>query len=375
MEKNCLVHMKITFFNTHIHSSAFKKVSDVFKTTFLSEGEMVKKFEEELAKKLGWVNPVAVNSGTSALHLALILAGVKEGDEVICPAQTFIATGMAILYQRAKPVFADIKYETGNIDPKSFESEITSKTKAIIPVHWSGNPCDMDEIHSIAEKHSIAVIEDAAHATGALYKNKPIGSISEFTCFSFQAIKHITTGDGGAVCSLKKTDEERCRKLRWFGIDRKNAKPSILGEREYDTDEIGYKYHLNDYGAVLGLSNLSDFESRMEKRRKIATTYREKLRNVAGLRLLEESADRKSAYWLFGMHVEKRNDFIQALKDRGVPTSVVHLGIDKNRIFGGKDNSLRNQRKFDATQIHIPIHDGLSIRDVDYIVKSIQRGW
>lgn len=328
-----------------------------------------------LAAELGWSNPVAVNSGTSALHLALVLAGVGTGDEVICPAQTFVATALTVMQERAVPVFADIKYENGNIDPQSIAAKITEKTKAIMVVHWGGYPCDMDEINEIARKNNLIVIEDAAHAPGATYKGRPIGTISDFTCFSFQAIKHITTGDGGAVCCKNEDEASYGFARRWFGIDRFNSQPSLLGERSYDIAAVGYKYHLNDYAAALGLANLNGFKERMVRRRAIAAHYREQLGNVSGIQLFEEAKDRESAYWLFGMHVERRLDFIKALQERGITASVVHQRIDRNSVFGGLNNDLINQARFDETQIHIPLHDALSDDDISHIIDSIKEGW
>jgi len=366
---------QIPIFNTYINKNAFEKVQEVLESTFLSEGKVVRTFEEELTKKLGFINPVTVNSGTSALHLALVLANIGEGDEVICPAQTFVATALTILQQKAIPVFADIQYETGNICPKSIEKKVTSKTKAIMPVHWGGYPCDMDEIIQMAEKYNLLVIEDAAHAPGAKYKERMIGSISDFTCFSFQAIKHITTGDGGAVCCKSKEDADDAIIKRWFGIDRTNSKQSILGERQYNITDIGYKYHLNDYSAALGLANLKDFKERLERRRTIAKLYRKNLKDITGITLFKETKDRKSAYWLFGMHVEQREDFIRALKVKGITASVIHQRIDRNSVFGGLREDLVYQKKFDETQIHIPIHDALTDEDVEYIINSIKEGW
>ena len=366
---------KISMFNTYISPGAYSNLSNVLASTFLSEGKLVKEFEQRLSEELGFINPVAVNSGTSALHLALVLAGIKPGDEVICPAQTFVATAMVILQERAKPVFADIQYKSGNISPESIESKITEKTKAIIVVHWGGYPCDMDEINEIAARHNLIVIEDAAHAPGATYRGCPIGTISDFTCFSFQAIKHITTGDGGAVCCKNISDANNAFSLRWFGIDRFQSQPSILGERSYDITAVGYKYHLNDYAAALGLANLSGFKDRLQKRRAIAEKYRNEFITVSGIELFDNSPDREHACWLFGMHVDRREDFIKALQGRGVMASVVHQRIDRNSIFNGKRDELYNQAKFDETQIHIPIHDGLKEEDVEFIVQSIKIGW
>ncbi len=367
--------MNIPIFNTYINNNATGKVMEVLNSTFISEGKLVKKFEEKLHSDLGIINPVTVNSGTSALHLALVLAGIKEGDEVILPAQTFIASGLTILQQKAIPVFADIDYETGNISIESLKSKITTKTKAIMPVHWGGYPCDMDEIMEIALRNNLVVIEDAAHALGATYKEKPIGSISDFTCFSFQAIKHLTTGDGGAVACKSNNQEEEAHIKRWFGIDRKNAATSLLGERQYNVSEVGFKYHLNDYAAVLGLANLEGYKNRLEHRQMLAAVYDRELAALSGIKLFQYKADRKSAYWLYGFHVEKRENFIFALKEKGITASVIHQRIDRNSVFGGLRNDLPAQEDFDTSQIHIPIHDALTLEKVNYIVKCIKRGW
>lgn len=224
----------IGFFHTYVSPDAHIGINQVLNSTMLSEGKLVAKFESELAKTLNINNVVALNSGTSALHLALVLAGIGEGDEVILPAQTFIASGLAVRYVGATPIFADIQYQTGNIDPSSIRDKITQKTKAIMVVHWGGYPCDMTEIGEIAAKYGIPVIEDAAHALGAVYKDSPIGAISELTCFSFQAIKHLTTGDGGGLAIANEAMVSVAKKLRWFGIDRAASPMSELGERIYD---------------------------------------------------------------------------------------------------------------------------------------------
>lgn len=364
----------IPFFNTYIDPSSFSIVKKILLSTFLSEGKITAEFEEKL-KGIGLSHPLCVNSGTSALHLALILAGVKEGDEVIIPAQTFISTGLAVLYQRAKPIFADIDYTTGNIDPEMIKRKITKKTKAIIPVHWAGYPVDLDAISEIAKKYRLTVVEDAAHALGATYKGKPIGGISSFTCFSFQSIKHVTTGDGGAVACKRAADQKRGKQLRWFGIDREKALPTLLGEREYILGEVGYKYHMNDYESALGIANLSSFEKRLKRRRQIAQEYKKHLHNIPGIQIFSYKPDRESAWWLFGMHVQKRNDFIRVLKGRGIPCSVVHQRIDKHPIFGGIQKDLVSQAKFDSTQIHLPVYESLTDKQVDHIISSVEKGW
>ncbi len=363
------------FFTTSISKRSIELVNETLKSGFISAGRMADEFERQLSRQLELVNPVTLNSGTSALYLALALIGVGPGDEVIIPSQTFIATGLVVMMHYARPVFADIQYATGNIDPDSIRERITEKTKAIIPVHWGGYPCDMDEINEIAKEYNLAVIEDAAHALGATYKGKPIGSISRFTAFSFQAIKHLTTGDGGALCCLDENDYYQAKRRRWFDIDRENAKPSILGEREYDAVIVGYKLHMNDIAAAIGLGNIEDFPLNLRRRREIAKRYYEELKDVPGVKLLEYKSDRESAYWLFTMLVERRIDFIKKMKERGVVASVVHLRIDRNSVFGGITQNLPNQEKFEERQVSIPVHSELTDEDVELIIKSIKDGW
>lgn len=365
----------LAMFSTFVHPSAQQRVADVLHSTFLSEGKLVKEFELQLAAQLGLLHPAALNSGTSALHLALEVAGVGPGDEVILSPQTFIASAITIVQAGAKPVFADIQYETGNIDPADIEHRITPRTKAIMVVHWGGYPCDMAEIGAVAARHGLPVIEDAAHALGANYQGQAIGAISDYTCFSFQAIKHLTTGDGGALCTR---DHEKSREVfrrRWFGIDRAHSPVSELGEREYDLTDVGYKYHLSDYGAALGLANLTDYAQRMARRRELVARYDAGLSGVAGRTPFVHQPDRQSAHWLYGFQVENRLEFIRALRSKGVAASVVHDGIDHNTLFGGRRMELTQQRRFDETQIHIPLHDALTDEQVDYIIQVISAGW
>jgi perosamine synthetase len=365
---------QINFFSTDVSNDSINFVIDTLNSGMISAGKKADLFESKLSE-YGFKNPVSLNSGTITMHLALIASGVKEGDEVIIPAQTFISTGLAVLYVGAKPIFADINPHDGNINVESIRNKITKKTKAIIPVHWGGYPCDMDEITKLSEEFGLSVIEDAAHAFGSIYKNKLIGSISRFTSFSFQAIKHLTTGDGGALCCLNSEDEKLVRRLRWFDIDRENSKTGFLGEREYDAINVGYKYHMNDISASLGVGNLLSISDKISKLRNLAKIYDENLSNISGIKLMDYKQDRTSSYWLYPIIVDERENFIKKMKESNIPVSVVHQGIDKNSIFGGKKTELTGQRYFDENQIHIPINSSLSIEDVDYIVKKINEGW
>lgn len=366
---------KLHMFSVYMSNRSIERVAQVLQSGFIGEGPAVKEFEKLLRDILRVPYPVVLNSATSALHLALVMAGVRTKDEVITTAQTMMATGHVILHQQAKPVFADVQYLTANIDPNDIEHRITKRTRAILVVHWGGYPCDMDEIHAIARKYSLAVIEDAAHALGAVYHNKPIGAISPYTCFSFQAIKHVTCGDGGALCLLNETDFKETKRRRWYGIDRDNRKPSILGEPVWNVTEIGYKYHMNDIAASIGIENLKLLPEILNRRRKIADYYREQLQDVPGITLFEKKSDRVGANWIFTMHVQNREGFVKIMRSKGVEASIVHLRIDRNDIFGPVRQDLPVLDRLTKTHISLPLHMGLTDEDAAYIVRCIKKGW
>ena len=366
---------ELTFFHTHVAPQAIAYATEVLRSGWLSEGSKVRAFEQALTARLRLRNPVAVNSGTSALHLALVLAGVGPGDEVILPAQTFVSTGLVILMQGATPVFADIDPLTGNVAADALPSKITPRTKAIMAVHWGGYPCDMEAINALAAPRGIAVIEDAAHALGAAFRETPIGAVSRFTAFSFQAVKHLTTGDGGMLCCLDEAEAWKAFTRRWCGIDRARSQPSILGERAYDLEALGYKYHMNDLAAAVGLGNLEDFPQRLSRRQQLGAHYREQLAGIPGLQLLRCEPDRTHAYWLFTVLVERREEFIRRLAAHGVPSSVVHLRIDRHTVFGGLRDDLPGQALFNERQVSLPIHEGLTDDDVQRILSTVRSGW
>ena len=303
-----------------------------------------------------------------------MLAGVRAGDEVVLPPQTFVATGHVILMQQATPVFADIDPLTGNISATSLETVLSERTRAVIAVHWGGYPCDLDALRQVTARCKVVLIEDAAHSLGASYRGRPVGSLSRFTCFSFQAIKHVTCGDGGLLCCTEHADAQDARRRRWFGIDRERP-TSELGDREGDIDAVGFKYHMNDLAAAVGLGNLVGFRERLARRREIAAAYRRALASVPGLTLLRSEDGHESACWLFTVLVERRELFVRALKARGIPTSVVDRRIDRFRVFGGTRAALAGQRQFDERQISLPLHASLSDNDVQQVITGVRAGW
>ena len=363
--------MKINFFSTTINKTINKKLQKLFKKNFISSGKVSDEFEKKFGMNFGLKNCTAVNSGTSALHLALICGKIKKGDEVILSPQTFIASALAILYVGAKPVFADIQKNTGNICPKSILKKISSKTKAIMAIHWGGYPCDMFEIGKIAKKYKLIVIEDAAHALGAKYRNKNIGSISDFTCFSFQAKKQLTTGDGGMLICKKTKDHKFAQKLKWFGIER-GSKASFQGERIYNISEIGFKYHLNDIASTIGIENLKITRKKIIRLNYISKFYDKSLSSITDITILDRNKDRVSTNWLYTILVKDRSKFFNLMQKNNIPTSIVHRRIDKYKVFGSKTENLTNQEYFDRHHICIPIHEQLTKANLLKIVKTIK---
>lgn len=364
----------MNFFDTEITEGAKKLVQDVLKSGFLSEGSAVEYFEKGISEVFGYKNCVAVNSCTSALHLALVLAGVRAGDEVILPAQTFIATGHAVLYCGAKPVFVDIEKETGNIDAKQVFEKIFDRgcVKALIAVSWGGTPADLNMLESLCSSRGIALIQDNAHALGSTYADKPIADFGDFSCFSFQAIKQLTTGDGGMLTCKNPHDYYRAKKLRWFGIDRENDKTGFDGERVYDLHEVGYKYHMNNIAASIGLGNLNGVKERQARRKWVADQYDETLAPYFDPKGTQREG---SSDWLYTILTENRDGFIRAMRSKDIPVSVVHSGIDRNSVFGGIDRSLVNQRYWDEHHICLPCHSGLTDEDVQKVCEALKGGW
>ena len=219
------------------------------------------------------------------------------------------------------------------------------------------------------------MIEDAAHALGAKYKSKAIGRLSPYTCFSFQAIKHITTGDGGMLCVIRGADYQQAKRRRWYGIDRKQRKPSILGEPIWDVTDMGYKYHMNDIAASMGVEHLKELESILKRRSQIVKKYRQALESMSGITLFEGKEDRKSANLFFTLHVENREDFARMMRSTGIEVSVVHLRIDTNKIFGPLRQDLPVLAKFTESHISLPLHNLLSDEDVECVLQCIKEGW
>ena len=292
---------QIRMFHPHASGEALQRVNAVLVSGWLGEGPVVAEFEAKVAQMVEAHHCVAVNSGTSTLHLALKIAKIGPGDEVITTAQTMLATSQAILAVGAVPVFADIEFNTGNV-VGDLASRLTDRTRAVLAVDWAGYPCDWDGILAFCGTHRMT-IDDAAHGFGALYKGKPLGAVCPITCFSFQAVKSLTTGRGGMLCVSETAQRDRARTLRWFGMNRADRQFSVIGESEFDVVELGYKYHMNDISAAIGLGNLVEFQGHQQRRAAVAERYTNELARADGVQLFHRSPDRTPSHWLYCIHV------------------------------------------------------------------------
>lgn len=365
----------IVLFHPHISEKAREYVNDTLHTRWIGQGPKVDKFEKNFSEKFGNGNvSLSCGSGTDALHLSYLLANLKEGDEVITPLFTCTATNIPFLYMGVKIVFADVQPGTLNIDPNHVRKLINSKTKAIVCVHYGGLPCDMDELQAIANEWNIPIIEDAAHAVGAKYKGKSIGSISDFTMFSFQAIKHITTGDGGMV-TFKDDGNllERGKRLRWFGIDRSAKQKGIW---ENDIKDIGYKYQMNDISAAMGLAALEEFDQVLKLRKELFSKYESLLVNIPGLNFIGGGyLDREHAAWMCTVTVENRDALSKKLRENNIESAQVHYRNDRYSIFGGRKNEFPNMDAIEEKYLVLPLHTKMNIGDVERICNVIKSGW
>jgi perosamine synthetase len=343
----------------------------------------VKGFEEDFAKYVGSKYAIAVNSGTAALHLALDAVGIKEGDEVIVPTMTFTATAEVVLYFKAKPVLVDCERDTFNLDPAKIEAALTPKTKAIIPVHMGGHPCEMDEISKIAKKHNLRVIEDAAHALPAGYRGRTVGTIGDITCFSFYATKTITTGEGGMATTENSKWAERMRIMSLHGITHDAWKRyTNEGSWYYEVIYPGFKYNLTDLAAAIGREQLKKCNEFWQARRRIAMTYSRAFAEVEGTQVPACRNDVQHAWHLFVIQLDldrlglNRNQFIEALREKEIGTSVhfipLHLHPYYRDKYGYRLADFPNASRAFERIVSLPIYPTMTQAQVDRVIGAVK---
>lgn len=351
-----LISLQVPLFRVFMAPDLDEGLLSVLHSGYITEGPKVKEFETALSDLIG-TRALTVNSGTSALTLALRLAGVGPGDEVISTPMTCQATNVPIMGTGATIVWADVDPRTGLIDPDSIAKRITPKTKVIMTVDWGGAPCDYASIWNIIKDTGIVVIEDAAHALGSTFLNEPVGRIADYTCFSFQAIKHLTTVDGGALTALKDEDLDRGRLLRWFGIDREEETKEFRGEQ--DVPEWGYKFHMNDVNATIGLANLN-YTPQIISMHKVNARVLDETLDTEMYTNTDPTYLHESSHWLYTTLLpdpDIRERFKQHMKSKGIQVSQVHWRNDRLTTFKQfASNDLPGVDEFSRRMICVPVH-------------------
>ena len=363
----------VPLFYPHIPKNSIKSLKRVLSGRWIGQGPLVDLFEKKFQKRFTNKLPcIAVGSGTDALHLAYLLAGIKKNDEVICPVFTCTATNIPLLYIGAKIKFADIDPTTLNISVEHVKKLITKKTKAIVFVNYGGLPCDLKELNTLAKKNKIKLIQDAAQSLGSTYNKKPITDYSDFTIFSFQAIKHISSGDGGLICIKDKSLIKKAYRMRWFGIDRLKKQG---GTWENDIKEIGYKYQMTDLGACLLLESLKEFGKISSHRKKIFNIYVKELKNNKFIKIVNETGNFTHSTWLFTIITDRKDYLQKELRLAKIESNQVHFRNDRYSIFKKfvKNKKFPNMNSIEKKYLVLPIHTKMSIADAHYVANTVNK--
>lgn len=360
----------IPLFKVFMAESVDKPLLETLHSGFIGEGPKVLEFEETLKKYLKTENVLTANSGTSALHLIyhMVIGGTKLKRVLTTPI-TCTATNNPIVLNGGNIGWVDVDPITGNITPQTLKEALDYYcTDAVSIVHWGGNPCDIEEIANICKEHNIKLIEDGAHSLGMEYNGKPFGYYSDFAIHSFQAIKHITAGDGGCLICKNKEDYDRAKLLRWYGIDRE-VKECIDLRCELDIAEAGYKFHMNDLAASIGNENFKYLPQILQKHRDNAKYYDTMFKDK--IKYVPENLNGKSSYWLYTIHVENRDELMQKLKEEGIMSSKVHARNDTHSMFKDFQRPLPGVEEFSRTHLCIPVGWWVTEEDREFIAKKV----
>jgi len=362
-----------------------KAVTEVLRSDWITQGPKVAEFEKEFASYVDARYAVAVNSGTAALHAACFAAQIKKGDEAITSPITFAASANCVLYQGGMPVFADIDADTLNIDPVEIKKKITKKTKALIPVDFTGLPVDLEKILEIAKDNNLVIIEDASHALGATYKGSKIGSISDMTIFSFHPVKHITTGEGGMIITNNKEYYERLKLFRTHGITKdKDKLLNYNGPWYYEMQELGYNYRLTDFQCALGLSQLKKIDRIIQRRREIVKKYNYEFKDMPEIKIPQiNPVDSNPAWHIYMIQLSlerlkvERREIFEALRAENIGVNVhyipVHLQPYYQKRFGYHPGDFPRAENYYSRAITLPVFPKMSDKDIDDVVKAVKK--
>jgi len=366
-----------------INDEDIKSVIEVLKSDWITQGPKIKEFEEAIAKFTGAKYAVALSSGTAALHAACFAVGITLGDEVITTPITFAASSNCVLYMGGRPVFVDIKEDTYNIDPEEIERKVTNKTKAIIPVDFAGQPADLDKIYEIAKEYNLIVIEDASHALGAEYKGEKIGSLSDFTIFSFHPVKHITTGEGGMVVANNKEFYEKLLMFRAHGIT-KNKVKLIKNEGlwYYEMQELGYNCRITDFQCALGMSQLKKIDKFIRRRREIVKRYNEAFENIEEIITPYEKPGVKSAWHIYVIRLQldklkaTRKEIFEALRAENIGVHVHYIPVYYHPYYqklGYQKGLCPRAEKYYEEAITLPLFPKMSDKDIEDVINAVNK--
>ncbi len=368
--------MFIPYGKQSVDEEDIQAVVDVLRSDYLTTGPKVAEFEQVVADYVGAKYAVAVSNGTAALHIACLAAGIGHGDEVITSPITFAASANCVLYCGGTPVFADIKKDTYNIDPEEIERKITPRTKAIIPVHYTGQPCEMNAITKIAKRHNLIVIEDGAQVLSGEYKGRKVGSISDVTTFSFHPVKPVTTGEGGMVTTNDKRLYDRLRLYHTHGITRENE---LLEKNDgpwyYEQLELGYNYRITDIQCALGISQMKKLDSFAECRRRLASRYDKGFAENPHIVIPYQHPDCLSSYHLYMIQVPAviRRKVFGELRNAGIGVNVHYIPVYKHpyyRAHGYQDAYCPNAEEFYNRAITLPLYADMTEEQVDFVIAK-----
>ncbi|OPY58792.1 MAG: UDP-4-amino-4,6-dideoxy-N-acetyl-beta-L-altrosamine transaminase [Pelotomaculum sp. PtaU1.Bin035] len=356
-------------------------VLEVLRSDWLTTGPKVKEFEESLAQRTGARYAVVLNSGTAALHAAYFAAGVEPGDEVITSPITFAATANTALFLEAKPVFADVRRDTVNIDPEELERHITPRTKVLAPVDFAGHPADLNDVMDIARRNNLVVVEDAAHSLGATYHGRSIGSLADLTTFSFHPVKHITTGEGGAVVTNNKDYYEKLLAFRSHGIIREKEKLiEYHGSWYHEMHYLGYNYRITDIQCALGISQLKKLDSFLEKRQALVDFYNRELSGLEKIELPVTLGGASPAWHLYVIRLKgdrpQRRELYEALHQAGIGVQVHYLPVywhPHYQELGYKKGLCPIAEDYYWRALSLPLFPAMSKDDANRVVSEIKR--
>lgn len=358
-------------------------VVDTLRSDWITTGPKIAEFESRFAQQVGAQEAVALCNGTAALHAAMYALGISPGDEVIVPTMTFAASANCVVYQGGKPIFVDVEPHNLLVDPERIDSKINSRTKAIVAVDYAGHPCDYDALQTIAERYGLALVADACHALGGAYKGRSVGTLADLTTFSLHPVKHITTGEGGVVCTNDPEMAKRMRIFRNHGIDNDHCSRQAQGSWFYQMVDLGYNYRLTDFQCALGISQLRKLPFRVARRQEIAHLYNQALSQVPALRSLTVSTNVHHAYHLYVIELDlerlvvDRATIFKALRAEGIGVNVhyvpVHLHPFYKQRFGTQLGLCPIAENAYHRILSLPIYPEMTGRDVDDVVSALQK--